>query len=318
MAESLEMNRHSGVEFLLMFPWITKNIPGAGHIRPICREASTRSFFRLDLDKRPYILVLYPEPNPVEINRIHHFTSLYQDVGVRVPLIHDTIGNRGLLLEDLGVRHVQFYFKRSPQTVKREMVRKAIRIISRIATISPQQTALAHDLTRQRFEMDFFITHFLPDPISSREREDLRAHLYRLTEASCAPTQFSHRDFHSRNLIFSTEEYGVIDFQDSMRAHPLYDMASFLWDAYLPWTASLRNDIISKMQFPDGFKRPDLEIAALQRTIKALGTFAYQVKVRKNLHYARYISRVIESVILNPQFVRRIPDTLRNLFNFEK
>jgi len=294
--------------------WIKKNLPPFSHLRAITQEASSRSFFRLEMNNKPYVLMVYPEPNPDEIFRIQKFTSLYILAGLKVPRIIDSFENQAILLEDLGRRYFQYYFKKSPSRQKLEMAKKGIWIIKRIATIPAEQTPLSHDLARQQFEMDFFITHYLDTKNDEEKREELRSYLYQLARQTCAPVNFSHRDFHSRNLIYAPDRYGIVDFQDSMRTHPLYDLASFLWDAYLPWTPSLRSHIIKELPFPANTTQTDLETVALQRTIKALGTFAYQIKVKKKMAYRQYICRVIQSILQNPQFKKVIPASCQNLF----
>lgn len=300
-----------------MIDWIIERLPEAVHVRPLTQEASQRSFFRLELSGKEYVLMLYPEPNPGEIARISHFTELYRKAGVMVPVILQNIGGQALLLEDLGNHYFQYHFRRSRVDGKRRMTERLIRIGRRISSIPPLETPLAHDMERQRFEMDFFVTHFFPESTPRGIREEMRCQLYGVVEKTCAPEVFCHRDFHSRNIIMSNGQCGVVDFQDSMRAHPLYDLASLLWDAYLPWTDSLRSAVVSGIRLPPGMTASDLEMVALQRTIKALGTFAYQIKIRRKLAYRRYVGRVIRSIRQNRQFLSWFPDSLQRCFSLE-
>lgn len=297
-----------------MLNWIKEKIPEAVHVKPLTREASQRSFFRLEIDGNEYVLMFYPDSNPVEIARISHFTKLYLQAGIHVPKIYKVIDDQALLLEDLGRHYFQFYFKRSLVADQKKMIEQLIRIGLAISAIPAAETPLVHDLARQRYEMDFFIDHYFSSQVRQEKKEEIKSHLYRLVDETCAPTVFAHRDYHSRNILVSNGCYGVVDFQDSMLSHPLYDLASLLWDAYLPWTESLRVDIVSGIRFPSATTKHDLERVALQRTIKALGTFAFQVKVRKNLAYSRYIGRVIRSIVNNEQFNHFIPSSLRHCF----
>lgn len=303
----------ANVKCVVMINWIQENVPSASRICPITPEASARSFFRLERGGVTYILMVYPDANPAEIARIQNFTELYLGAGLRVPRIHERIADRALLLEDLGDKYFQYYFKRSSIHTRREMAESAIQIISRIASIPVALTPLAHDVARQRFEMDFFITNFLPENTEDNRREELRSHLYRLTDEVSMPSTFAHRDFHSRNLIYSPIQHGIVDFQDSMAAHPLYDLVSFLWDAYLPWTPSLRSRVLAGISLPAKMKISDLEPVALQRTIKALGTFAFQIKVRHRLGYLRYVQRVVRSIEQNTYFIKLVPVHLQRL-----
>jgi len=57
-----------------------------------------------------------------------------------------------------------------------------------------------------------------------------------IAEALMQPEVFVHRDFHSRNLMITTERNpGVIDFQDALRGPIGYDLVSILKDCYIGW-----------------------------------------------------------------------------------
>ena len=47
------------------------------------------------------------------------------------------------------------------------------------------------------------------------------------------PRVFTHRDYHSRNLMADGLRLGVIDFQDALMGPATYDLASLLRDAYI-------------------------------------------------------------------------------------
>jgi aminoglycoside/choline kinase family phosphotransferase len=299
-----------------MLNWVKKNFPTATHIAIISKEASTRSFYRLTIRHKTYILMVYPEPAPKEISRIIHFSPLYLGVGVHVPAILENISDQALLQEDLGDRHLQHYLNGATSQEKITLGVQALRLSVSISKIPAFETPLTHDFARQKFEMDHFLQHYLPTDTPKRHKEYLQNQLYALAQESCDPIRFAHRDFHSRNIVYAQPNLGVVDFQDSMTAHPYYDLASFLWDAYIPWTPSMRTKVLKTSLFIEKIDVPILETVALQRTIKALGTFAYQVNLKKNKTYSRYIPRVIQYVLKNPQFNRFFHPEFRFLFDF--
>ena len=46
---------------------------------------------------------------------------------------------------------------------------------------------------------------------------------------------FTHRDFHSRNIMqLNDGELALIDFQDARLGSPIYDWASICFDSYVP------------------------------------------------------------------------------------
>jgi N-acetylmuramate 1-kinase len=296
--------------------WVHSFFPHATKIQAISQEASTRSFYRLVINQNSFVLMVYPEPSPEEISRITRLTPIYIHTGLHVPKIYENIENRALLQEDLGDHYYQYYFKRAKKSEKFSLVNQAFDMAIKISSIPAIETNLLHDKTRQKFEMDFFLEYFLSSYVNLDQKEQFRHALLALIHETSQPVSFAHRDFHSRNIIFSSTKHGLVDFQDSLRAHPYYDLASFFWDAYLPWTEKLRSQILNSIQHRIKIDINELETVALQRTIKALGTFAYQIKVRGKTAYSRYMNRVILSTINNPQFSRFFSTSLVPLFSF--
>ena len=57
-----------------------------------------------------------------------------------------------------------------------------------------------------------------------------------VAEALAQPQVFVHRDYHSRNLMITSERNpGIIDFQDALRGPVGYDLVSLLKDCYISW-----------------------------------------------------------------------------------
>jgi aminoglycoside/choline kinase family phosphotransferase len=110
-----------------------------------------------------------------------------------------------------------------------------------------------------------------------------------------------HRDFQSRNLMVTPHGLRVIDYQDARLGPVPYDLASLLRDSSLDLDADLveegiryflsRRGGLAEEEFRDDFSR-----VALQRNIKDLGTFGYQVHSAQNLEYETYIPRTLEMV----------------------
>ena len=56
------------------------------------------------------------------------------------------------------------------------------------------------------------------------------------------PRVFVHRDYHSRNLMVSTPNPGVLDFQDAVFGPITYDLVSLLPAAYIAWDGGRQID----------------------------------------------------------------------------
>jgi len=99
------------------------------------------------------------------------------------------------------------------------------------------------------------------------------------------PQVYVHRDYHSRNLMLSTPNPGVLDFQDAVYGPITYDLASLFKDAYIRWDEERVLDwcirywerarkagLPVSMDFHDFYR--DFEWMGVQRHIKVLGIFA--------------------------------------------
>lgn len=99
------------------------------------------------------------------------------------------------------------------------------------------------------------------------------------------PKVYVHRDWHSRNLMVTEPNPGVLDFQDAVYGPITYDLVSIYKDAYIQWDeervldwtiryweAARRAGLPVPADFADFYR--DFEWMGVQRHIKVLGIFA--------------------------------------------
>jgi len=151
-----------------------------------------------------------------------------------------------------------------------------------------------------KWEMDFFIEHFalkfFPLPFSLKK---LQKELYAIVDSICRINVFAHRDFHSRNMLYHKKNICLVDFQDSLIGPVYYDLVSFAYDSYLD-LKSLRKIFFQMVEgLKYGLDYDQIYLTALQRNVKALGTFGYQVSEKKNIQYKKYIHRTIRHILGN-------------------
>ena len=145
--------------------------------------------------------------------------------------------------------------------------------------------------------MDFFISHFFPRfTRPAVGRDALQLQLHRLVEAVAPEGVFAHRDFHSRNLLVLKDEIVMVDFQDSLLAPRYYDLVSLAFDSYLDLGTARGRLFPNLVASGDDRELRQLRLTALQRNIKALGTFAFQTFERRHPVYARYIPRTLRHI----------------------
>jgi aminoglycoside/choline kinase family phosphotransferase len=82
----------------------------------------------------------------------------------------------------------------------------------------------------------------------------------------------------------------VIDFQDALLAPRAYDMASLAVDPYRSQDPRVAEHFRRAWLARTGAQPEEFDRTALQRALKALGTFGYQVTRRKRARYMRFVA----------------------------
>jgi aminoglycoside/choline kinase family phosphotransferase len=154
------------------------------------------------------------------------------------------------------------------------------------------------------WELDFFAKHFLHAyrgvALSPTECEALHEEFLAIAhELAGEPRVLCHRDYHSRNLMLTGDRLVMIDFQDARMGPDTYDLASLLRDSYVDISNETLDDLIAYFLALQGrpndgpeFRRR-FDLMALQRNLKALGTFGYQTTARENPVYIQYMARTL-------------------------
>ena len=148
-------------------------------------------------------------------------------------------------------------------------------------------------------------------------------------ELASEPRVLCHRDYHSRNLMLHEDSLYIIDFQDARMGPDTYDLASLLRDSYVDMPSWQVDDLIAYFVALKAGSRPAtaadeadfrrrFDLMALQRNLKALGTFGYQTTTRRNTVYIQYMPRTLSYVKANlaayPRF-SRLHDVLGGLLS---
>jgi aminoglycoside/choline kinase family phosphotransferase len=128
-------------------------------------------------------------------------------------------------------------------------------------------------------------------------------------ELAAEPRVLCHRDYHSRNLMMHDGRLYNIDIQDARMGPDTYDLVSLLRDSYVDFTERDVDDLIAYFLALRGgggagaaetaaFRRR-FDLMAMQRNLKALGTFGFQTTARGNPVYIQYIPRTLAYVRAN-------------------
>ena len=178
---------------------------------------------------------------------------------------------------------------------------------------------IAFDVEKFTWELDFFLKHFVEvyrgAKLTEADRQAIRDEFTPIiTELAGERRVLCHRDYHSRNLMLHEGRLYMIDFQDARMGPDTYDLVSLLRDSYVDLAPVAVEELIAYFLALKGNPsdetafRERFDLMALQRNLKALGTFGYQTGARHNPVYIQYIPRTIKYVRQNltkyPRFSR--------------
>jgi aminoglycoside/choline kinase family phosphotransferase len=290
---------------------------------PLTGDASDRRYFRILLPDAPSIVLsLYSAPFDFEKLPFVNVARLLSQMPVPIPEVLGHADDLGVLaLEDLGDVTLQAHLGAATPAEHAALYRASVALIATVQRRGAElQSAeyvpygVAFDVEKLTWEMDFFIKHFLEAyrgvVLSDAARAALRAEFADLVGALAEePRVLCHRDYHSRNLMLHGEQLFIIDFQDARMGPDTYDLASLLRDSYVDLPEQTVEDLIAyflalKGQTGEADEfRHRFNTMALQRNLKALGTFGYQTTARRNPVYIQYIPRTL-------RYVRNILDNL--------
>ena len=296
---------------------------------PLTGDASDRRYFRVLLkNAKPLVLALHAGPIEYASMPFVAIAKLLSQVPLPVPAILHHSDRLGVLaLEDLGDVTLQAHLGAATATEHEALYRQAVGFISRMQQRGEALRSdaylpyrIAFDVEKLTWELEFFVKHYLlaykGAVPGEAERDALRAEWSAIVEELAAePRVLCHRDYHSRNLMLHDGSLYIIDFQDARMGPDTYDLVSLLRDSYVDLNPQQVDSLIAYFLAHTSGNRPDedefrrrFDLMALQRNLKALGTFGYMTTSRNNTVYIQYMPRTLAHVKTNlakyPRFSR--------------
>ncbi|MFI5178724.1 MAG: aminoglycoside phosphotransferase family protein [Vicinamibacterales bacterium] len=295
---------------------------------PLTGDASDRRYFRiLPRQGESFVLAVYGAPFEFAALPFVNVHGLLAAMPVPVPKILGHAGDLGVIaLEDLGDVTLQAHLGTGPAAAHAALYRQAVTFIDviqrrgvELRSASYVPYGIAFDVEKLTWEMEFFTKHFLEAyrgaGLTDASRDALRRELGAIiTELAAEPRVLCHRDYHSRNLMLHDGQLCIIDFQDARLGPDTYDLVSLLRDSYLDLPEQVVGELIAYFLALGGRSREAaafrerFDLMALQRNLKALGTFGYQTIARRNPVYIQYIPRTLkyarENLFKYPRFAR--------------
>jgi aminoglycoside/choline kinase family phosphotransferase len=286
------------------------------NIERLTGDASTRRYYRLYCGDTSFVACL---DNPTEegFNTFVNMQEFLVSHKVRVPHIYSKDLTKGYLLEeDLGdVTLLQklTHIKNSEEEYK--IYKDIIDILLQMHQIPIDENTLSkvelkfdYDklISEIEFTEKFFFKIFLGVKEEKHSRDLINFFSPICKRISAEKMVYTHRDFHSRNVMVKNNDNIVIDFQDARLGIPQYDLVSLLEDCYYDLDPKNKEKLI-KYYFDklgsDTHRQESLDNfmslyndMLLQRVFKAIGSFAYIYETRKDVRYVKYIGFAMEKI----------------------
>lgn len=265
----------------------------SAELEMVSGDASFRRYFRMVADNQPYIAVDAP-PEHEDNTRFVNICQMFLDAGTHAPTVQAQDFEQGfLLLEDLGdALYLDTLLRCQEQgDIARadELYRQAIDALVQFQHGIEKEKLDPFDSSELQREMrlfdEWFCEGLLGLELNTEERLLIQSCFDFLEQAALQQTEVAvHRDYHSRNLLITQPNPGIIDFQDAVAGAYSYDLVSLLRDCYIRWDEARLTDwlvyyhqlasergVIQQVSLQQ--LRRDFDLMGLQRHLKVMGIF---------------------------------------------
>ena len=305
--------------------WITRvHLPGGFELAPASADASFRRYFRITDGGKTWVAMDAPPPQE-DCRPFVRVAALMLDAGLHAPRVVAQDLERGfLLLTDLGATtYLNGFDADNPPRLMSDAIDALIQwqLSSKPGVLPPYDDALL----RREVQLfpDWYVAKHLHTALSDAQGTAFDQVTQLLINAALAqPKVYVHRDYMPRNLMISTPNPGVLDFQDAVYGPITYDVASLFRDAFVSWPEQQELDWVIRYwerakaaglpvntDFGEFWR--EFEWMGLQRHIKVLGIFA-RINYRDGKpHYLKDTPRFIG-------YARRVSARYRELAPFAK
>ena len=269
--------------------WLHSLYPDARFdLAPASADASFRRYFRAAFSDGQTRIIMDAPPEHENCVPFLHVAKLFEAAGTHVPHVYQQNLEQGfLLLSDLGNTT---YLQALNADTAQSLYGAATDALVKIQLASKEDELPPYDETLLRRELNLFpewyVAKHLNVSLSEMQRAALEETFRRILANNLAqPRVYVHRDYHSRNLMVTDPNPGILDFQDAVYGPITYDLASLFKDAYIRldeaealdgliryWEKARKAKLPVHADFADFYR--DYEWMGVQRHLKVLGIFA--------------------------------------------
>lgn len=268
--------------------WLAQVLDQPFSLTTASADASFRRYFRVHLPQKTLIAMDAPPPQE-DCRPFVHVAKLLLEAGLNVPeIIAEDVAQGFLLLSDLGN---DTYLSRLNRDNAKGLYGDACQALIRMQLATRKDELPLYDTALLMRELQLFpewyVSQHLGKTLSTEQQAVMDKTFALLVDNILQQPQVTvHRDFHSRNLMVTTENNpGILDFQDAVIGAITYDLVSLFKDAYIRWEeedlmdwvvrywqAAKKAGLPVNEDFGEFYR--DFEWMGVQRHIKVLGIFA--------------------------------------------
>ena len=307
-------------------------------------DASKRKYYRVNDGTETFVLMdaledsINKTATSKTITDFIIFRQYLEDIGLRVPKIYEFDIQKQLILEeDLGLTtYDELYSKLSFQDLINPAIESLLILVhSNYKNINdldgkafkPQNFDEKVFINESKIFIDYYWPYVKNSICPEEEKYEFLSIIEKIYSDLSTDKTLVLRDYHSPNLHYLQNEKGhkkcaLIDFQDALLGHPLYDLVSLAQDARFTISEDQERYIIDT--FKDKFLFNDFQLSkssfneqykilAIQRSLKILGIFARLSLLEGKNNYIIHMPRVLN-------YIRRSMDCslLNNLTHWLK
>lgn len=292
--------------------WLTDRLNTTEfEITPLAGDASFRRYFRIHHPNQVWVAM----DAPPELEDSHSFVAIQQHLAalaLHVPqLYHVDLALGFILMSDLGDTWLWHEASRPQSPLLYQTAIDNLLVMQQQK--SPPNLA-PFDAAFMNKELSFFTQWFLDGylqlTLSTTEQQLLSNTFLQLIQmAESQPYYFTHRDYHSRNLmVLQGNKIGVLDFQDAVLGPVTYDLVSLLRDCYVTLEPAQLEEHL-QYYFRKAIEKSLLHAVdwnqfqkwfdwmGLQRHLKAIFIFARKLLRDDNPNFLSYIPRTLNYAI---------------------
>jgi len=242
-------------------------------------------------------------PPKLENNdRFEQYSEIFLEHQISVPKIISSDKEKGwYLITDLGSKHLDNVYGTPAQGLGLKMAIETLIKIQQVnnSKIQPYSTERFKDelvIFKQWF-VEKWLGGVFPQRVFTEPFNTL------IENGTSQQQCCVHRDYHCRNILFSEQSIGIVDFQDAVIGPVTYDLASLLRDCYHRFSDAEIDEGIalykkaSVFTFEEKKFKTQFDLTAIQRQLKAIGIFARLYLRDGKSSHMKYIDGVIEHTL---------------------